>query len=37
MDLYNNSVGYELGKQALIEGWSEEQLYQECLNAANQG
>ena len=33
MDLHNNSVGYYLGNQAIINEWSEE----EFLNAANNG
>jgi hypothetical protein len=33
MDLHNNSVGYYLGNQAIINEWSEEEL----LNAANNG
>ena len=24
MDLHNNSVGYQLGNQAIINGWSED-------------
>ena len=37
MDLHNNSVGYYLGNQAIINGWSEQKLLQEVINAANNG
>lgn len=37
MDLYNNSVGYYLGNQAIINGWSEEELLNKVINAANNG
>lgn len=35
MDLHNNSVGYYLGNQAIINGWSEEELLKNVINAAN--
>ena len=37
MDLYNNSIGYHLGNQAIINGWSEEELLNQVINAANNG
>lgn len=37
MDLHNNSVGYNLGNQAIINGWSEEELLNNVINAANDG
>lgn len=37
MDLHNNSVGYHLGKQAIINGWSEQELLNQVINAANNG
>lgn len=37
MDLHNNSVGYYLGNQAIINGWSEEELLNQVINAANNG
>ncbi|MBQ8269718.1 MAG: hypothetical protein IJZ22_00740 [Bacteroidaceae bacterium] len=37
MDLHNNSVGYSLGNQAIINGWSEEELLNNIINAANNG
>lgn len=37
MDLHNNSVGYHLGNQAIINGWSEEELLNQVINAANNG
>ena len=37
MDLYNNSVGYYLGNQAIINGWNEEELLNQVINAANNG
>ena len=37
MDLYNNSVGYYLGNQAIINGWNEEELLEQVINAANNG
>ena len=37
MDLHNNSVGYFLGNQAIINGWSEEELLNQVINAANNG
>lgn len=37
MDLHNNSVGYELGKQALKNGWSEKRLLEEVEKAACNG
>lgn len=35
MDLHNNSVGYHLGNQAIINSWSEEELLNQVINAAN--
>ncbi len=37
MDLHNNSVGYSLGNQAIVNGWSEEELLNQVINAANNG
>ena len=37
MDLYNNSIGYHLGNQAIINNWSEEELLNQVINAANNG
>ena len=37
MDLHNNSVGYYLGNQAIINGWSEDELLNQVINAANNG
>ena len=37
MDLHNNSVGYNLGNQAIINNWSEEELLNQVINAANNG
>lgn len=37
MDLHNNSIGYHLGNQAIINGWSEEELLKQVINAANNG
>ena len=37
MDLHNNSVGYYLGNQAIINGWSEEELLNNVIDAANNG
>ena len=37
MDLHNNSVGYHLGNQAIINGWSEEELLKQVINAADNG
>lgn len=37
MDLYNNSVGYYLGNQAIINEWDEEELLNNVINAANNG
>ena len=37
MDLHNNSAGYYLGNQAIINGWSEEELLNQVINAANNG
>ena len=37
MDLHNNSVGYSLGNQAIINGWSEEELLNKVIDAANNG
>ena len=31
MDLHNNSVGYHLGNQAIINGWSEEELLNQVI------
>ena len=37
MDLHNNSVGYHLGNQAIINGLSEEELLKQVINAADNG
>ena len=37
IDLHNNSIGYHLGNQAIINGWSEEELLNQVINAANNG
>ena len=37
MDLHNNSVGYRIGNQAIINGWSEEELLKQVINAADNG
>ena len=37
IDLHNNNVGYSLGNQAIINGWSEEELLNNVINAANNG
>ncbi len=37
MDLYNNAVGYYLGNQAIINGWSEDELFNYIIKAANNG
>ena len=37
MDLYNNSVGYYLGNLAIINGWNEEELLEQVINAADNG
>ena len=37
MDLHNNNVGYYLGNQAIINNWSEEELLNNVINAANNG
>ena len=37
MDLYNNNVGYYLGNQAIVNGWSEEELLKQVINAADNG
>ena len=37
MDLHNNSVGYYLGNQAIINDWNEEELLNQVINAANNG
>ena len=37
MDLHNNSVGFYLGNQAIINNWSEEELLNQVINAANNG
>lgn len=37
MDLHNNSVGYNLGNQAIINEWSEDELLEQVINAANNG
>ena len=36
MDLHNN-VGYSLGNQAIVNGWSEEELLKQVINAADNG
>ena len=37
MDLHNNSVGYYLGNQAIINGWDENDLLKHVINAADNG
>lgn len=37
MDLYNNSVGYSLGNEAIKNKWSEKELLNNVINAANNG
>ena len=37
MDLYNNAVGYYLGNQAIINNWSEKELLDYIIKAANNG
>ena len=37
MDLHNNAMGYHLGNQAIINDWSEEELLNQVINAANNG
>ena len=37
MDLHNNSVGYYLGNQAIINSWDEEELLKNVINTANNG
>ena len=37
MDLHNNSVGYHLGNEAIVNGWGEEELLHKVINAANNG
>lgn len=37
MDLHNNSVGYYLGNQAIINNWSENELLNQVIKAANNG
>lgn len=37
MDLHNNSVGYHLGNQAIKNNWSEQELLNQVINAANNG
>ena len=37
MDLHNNSVGYYLGNQAIINGWSDEELLNNVIDAADNG
>ena len=37
MDLHNNSIGYHLGNQAIINGWSEEELLNQVIDAADSG
>lgn len=37
MDLFNNSIGYQLGNLAKINKWSEERLFQEIINYKNDG
>ena len=37
MDLHNNSIGYYLGNQAIINGWSEEELLNQVIDAADNG
>ena len=33
----HNNVGYSLGNQAIVNGWSEEELLNQVINAANNG
>lgn len=37
MDLHNNSVGYYLGNQAIINKWSEKELLNNVIKAADNG
>ena len=37
MELHNNAVGYDLGNQAIKNNWSEEELLNQVINAANNG
>ena len=37
MDLHNNSAGYYLGNQAIINNWNENELLNQVINAANNG
>lgn len=37
MDLHNNSIGYYLGNQAIINNWSEEELLNNIIKLANDG
>ena len=37
MDLHNHSIGYHLGNQAIINGWSEEELLNQVIDAADNG
>lgn len=37
MDLHNNSVGYYLGKQAITNEWSDEELLNNVIKAADDG
>ena len=37
MDLHKNSVGYYLGNQAIINKWSENELLNQVINAADNG
>ena len=37
MDLHNNAVGYKLGNEAIINGWSEKELLNKVIDAANNG
>lgn len=37
MDLHNNNAGYKIGKQAFKEKWSDSQIYEEVLKAAEDG
>ena len=37
MDLHNNAIGYHLGNQAIINGWSEEELLNQVIDAADSG
>ena len=36
-NLINNSIGYHLGNQAIINGWSEEELLNQVIDAADSG